>query len=51
MCGKNIITLWLKVLLELMLIHYYFAYVVIYHCKRMSVSVGNMLLYVVYQSF
>ena len=51
MCGKNIIRLWLNVLLELMLIHYKFAYVLIYKCTRMFVSVGNMLLYIMYQSF
>ena len=51
MCGKNIIRLWLNVLLELMLIHYYFFYVVIYNCTRMYASVGNMLLYIMYQSF
>ena len=34
-----------------MLIHYYFAYVVIYNCTRIFVSVGNMLRYIMYQSF
>ena len=38
-------------LLELMLIDYYFAYVVIYNCTSMFVSVSNMLLYIMYQSF
>ena len=49
MCVKNIICLWLNVLLELMLIHYYLAYVIIYNCTRMFISVDNMLLYIMYQ--
>ena len=28
---------------ELVLIHYYFAYVVTYNCRNVFVSVGNML--------
>ena len=51
MCGKNIIRLWLNVLLELVLIHYYFAHLVTYNCRNMFVSVGNMLVYIMYQSF
>ena len=51
MCGKNRICLWLNVLLELVLIHYYFAYVVSYNCRSMFVYVGNMLFYLMYQSF
>ena len=50
-CGKNIIRLWLNVLLELVLIHYYFAYVVVYNSRSMFASVCNMLLYIMYQSF
>ena len=48
---KNITHLWLKVLLESVLIHYYFAYVVIYNCTSMFVSLGNMLLYIMYHFF
>ena len=51
MCGKNIVRIWLNVLLDLVLIHYYFAYVVTYNCRSMFVSVGNMLFYIMYQSF
>ena len=51
MCGKNRIRLWPIVLLELVLIHYYFAYVVIYNCTSMFVSLGNKLLYINCQSF
>ena len=51
MCGKNIVRIWLNVLLDLVLIHYYFAYIVTYNCRSMFVSVGNMLFYIMYQSF
>ena len=51
MCGKNRIRLWLNVLLELVLIHYYFAYVVTYNCRSMFASVGNILFYLMYQFF
>ena len=47
----NIIRLWLNMLLELVFIHYYFAYVVIYNSISMFASVCNMLLYIMYQSF
>ena len=48
---KNRIRLWLNVLLELVLIQYYFAYVVIYNSRSMFASVCNMLLYIINQSF
>ena len=38
-------------LLELVLIHSYFAYVVTYICRNVFVSVGNMLFDIMYQSF
>ena len=49
-CGKNIISLLLNVLLALVLIHFYFAYVVIYNSRSMFAYVCNMLLYIMYQS-
>ena len=42
--------LWLKVLLELVLIYYLFAYVVIYNCTNMFVSLGKYAA-LMYQSF
>ena len=36
---------------ELVLIHYYFAYVVIYNSRSTFASVCKMLLYIMYQSF
>ena len=36
---------------EFVLIHYYFAYEVIYNCTIMFVSLGNKLLYINCQSF
>ena len=36
---------------ELVLIHYYFAYVVIYNSRSMFASACKMLLYIMYQSF
>ena len=45
-CGKNIISLLLNVLLALVLIHYYFAYVVIYNSRSKFTPVCNMLLYI-----
>ena len=38
-------------LLQLVFIHYYFAYVVIYNSRGMVAYVCNMLLYIMYQSF
>jgi len=51
MCDNKLLRLCLNVLLELVLIHYYFAYLIIYNCTSMSVSLGNMLFYTMYQSF
>ena len=48
---NNIIRLWLNVLLLLVLIHYCFAYVIIYNSRSMFASVCNMLPYIMYQSF
>ena len=38
-------------LLDLVFIHYYFAYVVIYNSRGMFAYVCNMQLYIMYQSF
>ena len=38
-------------LLQLVFIHYYFAYVVIYNSRGMFAYVCNMLLYIMHQSF